>query len=523
MVTRRHRGLAVGAGATSRRHAPRPHGPSDPSLRTPIEMLGPHENEPAPVARGDPALRRPFKRCFGSTPDAELPDAALLCEIGAGFRFNVTDTEVETEIPVGYTYLCQFIFHDLTSMVADSGKEPSNLHSGRLDLNSVFGSGATGLAKPAMPMANGRTVPHARSRDLPRDALGRAVIADPRNDDNLALAQTHMAMIRFYNAIVARYPGISERRAQALAVTHVQSVVLHDLLSRLIDPIVYDDVMQNGRSIIHTDPHVTGEFQIPLEFAAACARFGHSMIRTVYQHWNAANPGAMLFGFWKHTYNSSDPPLDGALDESRTRLSDRWVAEWERLLSARPSPTGQPPLLASRIDTVFAYPLAQIPQIALPALASSSLLPSTNIATLSLLRGLSLRLSSGQAVARQVLAAVVDRGGPAFPILTPDQIMQDEPEVVRSLLTRPRNGARTLAESTPLLLYTLKEAAILSNGMRLGPVGSRIVMETVHAAIEAAQPSIIATHWKPDPGLRPSADDRYTFADLISFAGLSNQ
>lgn len=522
MVTRRHRGLTVGAGATSRRHAPRPRGPSDPSLRTPIDMLYPPENEPAPVDRGDPALHRPFKRCFGSTLEAELPDATTLCELGAAFRFNVTDTEVETEIPVGYTYLSQFVFHDLTSMVADAGREPFNLHSGRLNLDSVFGPSTTDPTKPATPMATGRTAPGARPCDLPRDAHGRAMIADPRNDDNLALAQTHMAVIRFYNAIVARYPGMSERRTRALAVTHVQSVVLHDLLSRLIDPVVYDDVMQNGRSVIHADPQET-DFLIPLEFAAACARFGHSMIRTVYQNWNAANPGAMLFGFWKNTYNSSDPPLDGTLDEPRTQLSDRWVATWERLLSARPSPTGQPPLFASRIDTVFAYPLAQIPQVALPALASSSLLPSTNIATLSLLRGLSLRLSSGQAVARQVRDAVVDRGGPAFPILTPDQIVQDEPEAARNLLSWPRGGARTLAESTPLLLYTLKEAAILSDGMRLGPMGSRIVMETVHAATEAAQPSILTTRWKPDPGLKPAAGDRYTFADLISFAGLSNQ
>ncbi|MDR6756777.1 hypothetical protein J2Y48_002070 [Mycoplana sp. BE70] len=485
-------------------------------------MPGPHESAPTSGNQPAPPLHRPFKRCFGSTPKAELPDAALLCELGAAFRFNVTDTEAETEIPVGYTYLCQFVFHDLTSMVAEAGREPINLRSGRLDLDGVFGTGTTDPTKPATPMALGRTAPGARPCDLPRDASGRSVIADPRNDDNLALAQTHMAVIRFYNAIIARYPGISERQARALAVTHVQSIVLHDLLPRLTDPVVYADVMQNGRSVIHVDPQVT-EFLIPLEFAAACARFGHSMIRTVYQHWNAANPGAMLFGFWKNTYNSSDPPLDGTLDEPRIQLSDRWIAEWERLLSPWPSSSGQPPLLASRIDTVFAYPLAQIPEIALPALASSSLLPSANIATLSLLRGLSLRLSSGQTVARQVLAAVMDRGGPTFPVLTADQIVKDEPEAVRTLLSEARGGARTLAESTPLLLYTLKEAAILNNGMRLGPMGSRIVMETVHAAIEAAQHSILAPRWKPDPDLKPTAADHYTFADLISFAGLSNQ
>ncbi|MBD9373052.1 hypothetical protein IB238_10515 [Rhizobium sp. ARZ01] len=467
----------------------------------------------------------PYKRYFGSMPEATLPSAAVCAELGATFRFNISATEAETDIPVGYTYLCQFVFHDLTSMVPHTGADgqPLNQRSASLDLDSVFGTTMADPTKPASPMAIGATAPTGRPCDLPRDTRGRAMIADPRNDDNLPLAQTHMAIIRFYNAIVTRLPDLSEADTRRLAVAHFQSVVLHDVLPRLIDPTVYEDIMQNGRAVIHAGSRETGEFLIPLEFAAACARFGHSMIRTVYQHWNSANAGAMLYGYWKNTFNSSDPPLDGAHDEPRSCLVDRWVAQWGRLLSSRPSPTGQPPLLASRIDTVFAYPLADIPKVALPELASSSLLPSTNIATLSLLRGLSLRLNSGQAVARQILAAVVDRGGPAFPILTPAQIVRDEPDAVRSLLTQPRVGAQTLAASTPLLLYTLKEAAVLSDGMRLGPMGSRIVMETVHAAIEAAQYSIFASRWKPNPKLMPATADRYTFADLISFAGLSNQ
>lgn len=487
---------------------------------TPLPGINAPREAPAIAAPSDTLA--PYKRYFGCMPEELLPSPSDFAELGAAFRFNTWDTEAESDIPVGYTYLCQFVFHDLTDMVAVAGQEPLNQRSAGLDLDSVFGPAPAERSRPATPLAIGRTSPSNCPCDLPRDSGGKAMIADLRNDDNLPLAQTHMAVLRFYNAILARLPHLTEADARGLTVTHFQSVVLHDLLPRLIDPIVYEDVMRNGRSVIYAEPRTTGEFLIPLEFAAACARFGHSMIRTVYQHWNSSTSGAMLYGFWKNTFNSSDPPLDGAHDQPRTCLFDRWITQWERLLSTHTSPSGHPPLLTSQIDTVFAYPLAQIPEIALPALASSSLLPSTNIVTLSFLRGLSLRLNSGQAVAGQVLAAVLDRGGPIFPILIPAQIVQDEPNAVRSLLTRPRNGAATLAESTPLLLYTLKEAAVLSNGIRLGPMGSRIVMETVHAAIESAQHSILSTRWKPNGDLKPTADDRYTFADLIAFAGLSN-
>jgi len=44
--------------------------------------------------------------------------------------------------------------------------------------------------------------------------------------------------------------------------------------------------------------------------------------------------------------------------------------------------------------------------------------------------------------------------------------------------------------NTPLWLYVLREAEVRSDG-RLGPVGSRIVAESIHASIEAAENNIL--------------------------------
>ena len=80
--------------------------------------------------------------------------------------------------------------------------------------------------------------------DLPRGegttnkAKRKAVIPDFRNDENLAVAQTHLAFIRFHNRIVDSLPASpppAQRFAQAreLAVKHYQWMIRTDYLPRI--------------------------------------------------------------------------------------------------------------------------------------------------------------------------------------------------------------------------------------------------------------------------------------------------
>ena len=56
--------------------------------------------------------------------------------------------------------------------------------------------------------------PAKQGFDLPRGAGStveekrKAIIPDPRNDENLAVAQLHLAMIRFHNRVVDTLPSI---------------------------------------------------------------------------------------------------------------------------------------------------------------------------------------------------------------------------------------------------------------------------------------------------------------------------
>ena len=59
-----------------------------------------------------------------------------------------------------------------------------------------------------------RPGPGQAGHDLPRVGTGKvahkrkALIPDPRNDENLIVAQTHLAMIRFHNRVVDKLPAM---------------------------------------------------------------------------------------------------------------------------------------------------------------------------------------------------------------------------------------------------------------------------------------------------------------------------
>lgn len=485
--------------------------------------FNPKSGEPPWRAPPPPILSRkvPYQRYFGTTPKKDQAAPEVLNMLGQAMRSNASFEENESSIPVAYTYFGQFVFHDLTAMnFSSNGHKPYNERSACLDLDTVFGSSNRSHRKPATLMPVGYTGPPGQTRpcDLPRTVEGRASIVDLRSDDNLPLAQTHVALIRFFNAIVERFDGISQSAARALAVSHFQSVVLHDYLQRVIHPEIYRDVMENGRAIIHTaDSQIargTKQFRymVPLEFAAACARFGHSMIRNNYPAWNSHN-SARLSSFWRNTHNSCIPPFDG-VDEPRNQLSGRWVSQWGKLLHGEGLVDGQHPLMAAKIDTVLAEPLMSIPDVALPRSVARGKNSSRNLASLSLMRGGSLQLSGAESVGAQVIHQLGVLRRPTFSILENKMLLQDEPAEVQRLLERYFGGR------TPLWFYTLKEAAILGCGESLGPLASRIVMETIHAAIEESSPSILLDDWIPEPKLGPSDERRYTLSDLIAYAGL---
>src|SRR3954469_10304389 len=231
-----------------------------------------------------------------------------------------------SDIPAGYTYLGQFIDHDLTfdktNVTLGTAISPANLLQGRsptLDLDSLYGNGpgdpasAKFYGPQGLKLLLGKTEAAGRGRlaaqqgfDLPRNPSQQlAVIPDKRNDENLPVAQTHCAMIRFHNRVITQLgstpPAMRFAEARRLVTEHYQWMIRHDYLPRICDPSVVDDVFTDGRKAVEPNAAASSVPTMPVEFSVAAFRLGHSMIRANYA-WNHEFPDQQgtldfLFGF----------------------------------------------------------------------------------------------------------------------------------------------------------------------------------------------------------------------------------
>ena len=122
--------------------------------------------------------------------------------------------------------------------------------------------------------------------DLPRSPEGFALIGDHRNDENLLVAQTHLAFLKFHNKVCDLIAGSPTPPADIFAearqtVTwHYQWMVLHDFVERLTEPGIVARILNDGRKFYRfkKTPYM------PVEFSAAAYRLGHSMVRQIYSH-----------------------------------------------------------------------------------------------------------------------------------------------------------------------------------------------------------------------------------------------
>ena len=75
-------------------------------------------------------------------------------------------------------------------------------------------------------------------------------------------------------------------------------------------------------------------------------------------------------------------------------------------------------------------------------------------------------------------------------------------------------------KSTPLWLYILKEAEIMEKGLRLGPVGARIVGEVFIGLLKADETSYLSAQSKWKPVLPSATPGDFRITDLLTFAGV---
>jgi Animal haem peroxidase len=488
------------------------------------EAVGGREPRLATAAAA-PAFR--FSRMGPKGTRRQLPEANLK-RLGNAMTAGGGEP---SKVPAGFTYLGQFVDHDLTfdrtDVMLGANVPPGELlqdRSPRLDLDSLYGGGpgdpesAQFYEADGLHLKMGRTVaaegdPAMDGFDLPRRGSGRsakkrreAIIPDPRNDENLAVAQTHLAFIRFHNRVVDTLPASvppTERfaRARNLVTKHYQWMLRTDYLPRICARGVVNDVFNRGRKAFEAGAPPTQVPTMPIEFSVAGFRLGHSMVRGGYE-WNARfDSDSGLRGTLDLLFEFSG--LSGTLG-GNPRLPSNWIADFRRLYDF--GEAGRANLTvperkfnrAMRIDTILARPLSTLPGFPRG---------ESNLALRNLLRARMVTLATGQQMTR-----FLHNQGVRARKLTGAQIRAGRHGAALGGLTPQQRTA--LVRNTPLWFYVLREAEF--NAGKLKGVGARIVVETFHRAIEGSKASIVR-----DPGWRPTLGPNnrtFRMVDLLLFA-----
>jgi Animal haem peroxidase len=436
--------------------------------------LAPSRSVDAPV---DAASDR-YERLFPALPPLEGEDETLLAlGVAGGICDGGEICEDATEAAAGWPLFGQFIAHDITAdrSPLSPRAEPEtsvNYRTPKADLDSLYGSGQIGSPylyrrdDPAQLLL-GRNE-RGEEADLPRNAEGVALVGDPRNDVHIVVSQLHVAMIKVHNRLVelARERGIAGpdvfETAQRQTIWHYQWVIVNDYLPRLVGAELVDSVLRDGPRFYRPN----GAPRIPLEFADAAFRYGHSQVRDSFEL-NSDTPARRLF-----------PDLIGFRP-----VPAELAIEWSRLFDVDAAAPAQ---RAKLIDGRLARSLIELPAAITGEVEVEAY---QSLAGRDLERGHAYGLPSGEAVA----AAMGEAPLAGDPLGLRDAGWTGE---------------------TPLWLYFLAESASRGNGERLGPSGGRIVAEVLIGILGADPGSYLANDPDWTPTL-PAREGRFGLTDLL--------
>jgi hypothetical protein len=458
-----------------------------------------------------------FGRMFPTLPAIPFTDVSL--ESLASAMGDASGGEDNAGLPAGFTFLGQFIDHDITfdpTSSLEKQNDPEAIHNFRtpvLELDNLYGSGPATqpFLYDSSPQNIGKFLigqdAAGQPNDLPRNRQGTALIGDPRNDENLIVSQLHLAFLKFHNRTLDHLkqkggeggepvePEFLFEETQRVVRWHYQWIVVHEFLRKTLGETLWgrllapEDSRGNGRGgrsgrTVGQDPignvldesleHYRWKEEpfIPVEFAVAAYRFGHSQVRPGYRI-NASFGGAIFPDLSVRPNLSSD----NVLAAGRT-------VDWSLFFDL--GGTAQP---GKKIDARISSPLLQ-----LPGFTTSSSLPERNLK-----RGNSFSLPWGQRVA----SAMHQRP------------LSDEQLAI--------NGVRLTElgfppRKAPLWYYILKEAEVTARGAHMGPVGGRIIGEVFLGLLKGDFKSYLNQDpdWKPF--LPAASQGSFTIADLIRFA-----
>ncbi|ANV99704.1 hypothetical protein [Bradyrhizobium icense] len=433
-------------------------------------------------------------------------------------------------IPSGYTYLLQFIAHDLVhsaiplSVAGGLGRGTTNARRTPLRLETLYGSGPVGsphiyaLDAPSddrrtklrlgrMRWKERQPATGCPFRDIARTqaenvtgidrsiagvrvALTEALVADPRNDDHAVMSQLTALLALLHNGLVdvirgrednagpngrfgAAYKRFLCARGALTAIYH--SIIRNDLMRRVIHPAIYASYSGPAPHFIDrlasADGLAIGDWEIPFEFSHGAFRFGHAMVRPEYQ----------INDLSLHDLNNT-LEKSSINDPANMPLDETWMVQWSRFFEIN----GSTPNFSRRIGPHFS-----------DGLGNDQIFPAFDETERV---GLLYRdlLGAGLAGMWSVDALIAEIGARRPNFIAMSRLLADRAYRVNQLrewlVSAPTYGAltdediETLSNDPPLPFFILFEAMQQMEGLQLGLLGSIIVSEVIFGALASVSP-----------------------------------
>ncbi|HEX9096226.1 MAG TPA: peroxidase family protein [Candidatus Dormibacteraeota bacterium] len=413
-----------------------------------------------------------YGRMFPDLPAVLFDDDRLLALGIEGSLCDGGACDTESHIEAGQPFFGQYVAHDLTAdrsplRVHGDINTLRNARTPRANLEALYGAGPVGAPYLFDQTDPAKLLLGVGGRDLPRNQQGMALIGDPRNDVHGFMTGLQVAFIQAHNRLVdqLRAEGVPESElfddARRALIWHYQWVILNDFLPNLVGSAMTRSVLEDGLRFYH----LTGDPFIPVEFADAAYRYGHSQIKGDYQ----LRPGGERFPVF--------PDLAGFRP-----LAPEHVIDWALLFDV----PGRPPAQRAKpIDGQLPTSLIRLPESITGTVEVSAY---RSLAARDLQRGMGTGLPSGEAVAGAIGTRALSRQELAL------DGWQDE---------------------TPLWLYILREAAVRRGGDHLGEVGGRIVAEVLVGIIRTDPESYLTNDPSWQPTLASHESGTFKIRDLL--------
>jgi Animal haem peroxidase len=436
-----------------------------------------------------------FGRMFPKLDAFPVLPNQVLADLVQTQRDDGSDEFDNEGVPAGFTYLGQFIDHDLTR---DQTPTPTahinpttlkNFRTARFDLDSVYLGGPS--KNPELYNDEGELLYQSDEdqpngvRDVQRTASGQAIIGDNRNDENALVVQMHVAVVKFHNRLIEE--GHSFAEAQRLTRWHYQWVVVNDYLPHVAGQDRVDRFLRARDLKVRNEYYKPGNTHAPMtpvEFSTAVFRYGHSQVRDTYEiNDDFEEEPIPVFRFGP--FGAFGPPDPHSLMGGRN-IPAGFQIDWSEFFEIDGAQEFEGNL-ARKFDTKISESLYQLP---IPGAEAEG---ANVLGFRNLNRAQFYGLPSGQDVSRK---------------------MGIRPLTNQQIGLSPLFGGG----EAPLWYYALAESQVRENGERLGPVAARIVTEVFLTQIDVDKGSYFNAKRRWSPTVEHVG--AFTIGDFLNYAGV---